>query len=188
MGLALASPLAPLTLTRPTHRAPDTNRIVETAYAASAATLTRRAFAMTHDQSLAEDLVQEAFVRLAVEVQAGRAPDNIGAWLHRVVANLVASGGRHAAVVDRKLGELPRPDHEPSPELASIDAEEATIVRRALATLGPTDRRALVMAAQGYRGPEIAHRLGRTQGATRTLLCRARSKMRDELEAAGINR
>jgi DNA-directed RNA polymerase specialized sigma24 family protein len=108
--------------------------------------------------------------------------------LHRVVANLVASGGRHAAVVDRKLGDLPRPDHEPSPEVASIDAEEALAVRRALASLGVIDRRALVMAAQGYRGPEIAHRLGRTQGATRTLLCRARSRLRGELVAAGVSR
>jgi RNA polymerase sigma-70 factor (ECF subfamily) len=186
MELALAAPLAqPLTAMR---REPDANGIVETAYAASAPTLIRRVAAMTHDSAIAEDLVQEAFVRLAVEVRAGRVPDNIGAWLHRVVANLVASRGRHAAVVDRKLGDLPRPDHEPSPELASIDAEEAIAVRRALASLGSADRQALVMAAQGYRGPEIARRLGRTQGATRTLLCRARSRLRGELEAAGISR
>jgi RNA polymerase sigma-70 factor (ECF subfamily) len=186
MELFLAAPIAQ-SLT-PARREPEANQIVETAYGASARTLIRRAVAMTHDQALAEDLVQEAFVRLAIEVQAGRVPDNIGAWLHRVVANLVASGGRHAAVVDRKLGDLPRPDHEPSPEAASIDAEEAVAVRRALSSLGPIDRGALVMVAQGYRGPEIARRLGRTQGATRTLLCRARSKLRGQLTAAGITR
>jgi RNA polymerase sigma-70 factor (ECF subfamily) len=166
----------------------DANRIVETAYDTNAGPLRRRLISVTHDVEVANDLVQEAFVRLAVEVRAGRVPDNVGAWLHRVAANLVASRGRHASVVDRRLADLPRPDHEPSPETASIEAEEATALRHALAGLRPLDRTALVMAAQGFRGPEIADRLGRSHGATRTLLCRARSKMRGELEAAGISR
>ena len=137
---------------------------------------------------MAEDLTHEAFLRLSIEVRAGRTPDNIGAWLHRVGANLVASHGRHRSVVERRQADMARPDVEPSPEAASIEAEEASAVRRALSMLGPTDQRALLMAAQGYRGPEIASRLGRTQGATRTLLCRARSKMRDQLLAAGVRR
>lgn len=185
MDLTLAAPL-PLPRIQPRER--DINRTIETAYEVHGAGLRRHALSLTHDAEAAEDIAQEAFVRLAVEVRAGRAPDNIGAWLHRVAVNLVASRGRHAAVVDRRLGDLPRPENAPSPESASIEAEEGIALRRALDTLKPIDRTALVMAAQGYRGPEIAVRLGRSQGATRTLLCRARSKMRGELEAAGIRR
>jgi DNA-directed RNA polymerase specialized sigma24 family protein len=55
-----------------------------------------------------------------------------------------------------------------------------------LAGLSASDRNALVLAAQGYHGPEIAASLGRTSGATRTLLCRARSKVRGQLELAGF--
>jgi RNA polymerase sigma factor (sigma-70 family) len=185
MDLTLAAPLA-----LPLHgsREPDANRIVETAFEAHGSGLRRRVLSLTHELDVAEDVAQEAFVRLAVEVRAGRVPDNIGAWLHRVAVNLVASRGRHASVVDRRLADLPRPDHEPSPETASIEAEEAVALRQALDTLKPIDRAALVMAARGYRGPEIADRLGRSQGATRTLLCRARSRVRGELEAAGIRR
>ena len=185
MDLTLASPVA---LSLPLPRERSVAGIVETAFEVHGSGLRRRVLALTHDVDVAEDIAQEAFVRLAVEVRAGRAPDNIGAWLHRVAVNLVASRGRHASVVDRRLADLPRPEHAPSPETASIEAEEAVAVRRALDTLKPIDRTALVMAAQGFRGPEIADRLGRSQGATRTLLCRARSRMRGELEAAGIRR
>jgi RNA polymerase sigma factor (sigma-70 family) len=185
MDLTLAAPLG---LTFQGTREPDVNRIVEAAFELHGAGLRRRVLSLTRDLEAAEDIAQESFVRLAIEVRAGRVPDNMGAWLHRVALNLVASRGRHASVVDRRLADLPRPEHEPSPEIASIEAEEAIAVRRALDTLKPVDRAALVMAAQGFRGPEIADRLGRSQGATRTLLCRARSRMRGELEAAGVRR
>jgi RNA polymerase sigma factor (sigma-70 family) len=161
---------------------------IEAAYTAHAAGLSRRLAVLTRDPAAAEDLTHEAFVRLAREMHAGRAPDNVPAWLHRVGSNLVASRGRHASVADRHLASLPRPEVAPSPEAASISAEEARLVRSALGTLGRADRHALVLAAQGYGGPEIAMHIGRTEGATRTLLCRARSKMRVRLEAAGIDR
>jgi RNA polymerase sigma factor (sigma-70 family) len=186
MELALASPALPESL--PANRELAHNHLIETAYAVHGPSLRRRLLSLTRDPAVAEDLTHEAFLRLSLEFRAGRAPDNIGAWLHRVGANLVASQGRHRSVVERRQAEMARPDVEPSPETASIAAEEASAVRTALSALGPIDRRALLMAAQGYRGPEIATSLGRTQGATRTLLCRARSKMRDQLLAAGVSR
>src|SRR5947207_10629777 len=134
----------------------DFNRLVETAFAVHGPPLRRRLLALTRDPATADDLTQEAFVRLSLEVRAGRVPDNLGAWLHRVGGNLVASGGRHAAVVDRRQGDLPRPGVAASPESASIAAEEALAVRHALAALRPLDQRALLLAAHGYRGPEIA--------------------------------
>jgi RNA polymerase sigma factor (sigma-70 family) len=166
----------------------DLHRIIEEAYAIHAGPLTRRLTAQTRDGAAAEDLVHEAFLRLAGEIRAGRTPDNVGGWLHRVAGNLLVSRGRHATVAGRHQASLPQPGTEPSPEAASISAEEGRLLHAALGTLGATDRRALVMAAHGYRGPEIALRLGRSDGATRTLLCRARSRLRSRLEAAGIDR
>jgi RNA polymerase sigma-70 factor, ECF subfamily len=160
--------------------------VVAVAYAAHADRLLRGLTALTRDASVAEDLVQDAFVRLAVEVRAGRAPDNMGAWLYRVGVNLVTSRGRRMTVARRNLGaQLPAATH-PSPEATAIDTEMNGLLRTALAELAATDREALVLAAQGYRGPEIARRIGRTDGATRTLLCRARARMRRRLTALGI--
>lgn len=161
--------------------------IVEAAYAAHRAALVRRLTAMTRHADVAEDLAQEAFVRLAAEVAAGRIPDDPAAWLHRVAANLVASRGRHQTVVDRRAGELPRPDADEGPEREAVQRELDEAVRVALSTLSFDDREALLLAAHGYRGPEIANRLRRTNGATRTLLCRARAKVRAQLLVAGFS-
>ena len=165
---------------QPTH-------LIETAWHDHRAGLVRRLTILTRDADVAEDLAQEAFLRLAREIEAGRAPDDAAAWLHRVAGNLVASRGRHLTVVDRRQGELSRPDAPETPEAIAIQGEVSGALRRALAELAPSDRRALLLAAQGYGGSEIAASIGRTPGATRTLLCRARSKLRIRLELAGFS-
>lgn len=156
----------------------DHNQALESAYAAHAGNLRRRLTVITRDPASAEDLTQEAFTRLVVEVRAGRIPDDIGAWLHRVGHNLAMSRGRRLAVADRRRCDIARPGNAPSPETLTLEAERDRGLRDALAELGPTDQRALILAANGYRGPEIARFIGRTDAATRTLLCRARSKLR----------
>ncbi len=67
--------------------------------------LLRFAQRIGRDPEGAEDLVQDAFLRLLVEVEAGRTPDNIGAWLHRVVTNAAISRARRA-IVFRKFASL----------------------------------------------------------------------------------
>lgn len=162
----------------------DLDQFMEAAYATHLAPLQRRLTASTRDPHVAEDLAQEAFLRLFVEVLAGRIPDEPGAWLHRVGQNLAASRGRHLSVVARRDSELARPSEPPTPETIVIEAEDGRMLHEALDELSFTDRRALVLAAHGYRGQEIARALGRTDAATRTLLCRARSKVRDRMVAS----
>lgn len=166
---------------------PTNGLVVQLAYEVHRGPLVRRLTVLTRDADVAEDLAQEAFLRLAREVEAGRTPDDAGAWLHRVAGNLVASRGRHLSVVDRRAGELPRPDAPASPETLVVEAELNEALASVLAQLSSDDRGALILAAQGYRGPEIAASIGRTAGATRTLLCRARSKVRDRLGLAGFS-
>jgi RNA polymerase sigma-70 factor (ECF subfamily) len=163
----------------------DVERVVETAYAANSSSLLRHLTATTRDASAAEDLTQEAFLRLVIEVEAGRVPDDVGAWIHRVGHNLAMSRGRRIAVADRRNHELVRPGEAPSPEAVAIAEERDQSVRRAVAGLGDTDRRAVILSANGYRGPEIARSIGRSDAATRTLLCRARTKLRVRLIEAG---
>ena len=161
--------------------------IVEAAWAADREPLVRHLTALTRNADVAEDLAQEAFYRLAREVDAGRAPDDVRAWLHRVGSNLVNSRGRHLTVIDRRAGDLPRPDSPATPEAMAVASEDGAALRAALAELSAADRTALILAAHGYRGGEIAASIGRTPGATRTLLCRARGKIRGRLEVAGFS-
>jgi RNA polymerase sigma factor (sigma-70 family) len=161
------------------------DELIESAYADHAGPLLRRLTALTRDGAAAEDLTQEAFVRLVIEVHAGRTPDDVGAWLHRVGQNLATSRGRRIAVAERRSGELIPPMAAASPESLALAAEDHGSLRSALSELCATDRQVLLLAAHGYRGPEIAQSIGRTTAATRTLLCRARTKIRGRLIQAG---
>ena len=62
-----------------------------------------------------------------------------------------------------------------------IDRERDAEVYRALAAARIDDRQAIVLAASGYHTREIADRIGRTELATRALLCRARGRVRRSL-------
>ena len=162
----------------------DVNGIVEAAYAAHRPQLVRYLAGVTRDTSTAEDLVQDAFVRLTIEATAGRTPDDIGAWLHRVAHNLAMSRGRHLSVADRRQSELARPDQPESPEHLVLVSERDREVQDAVSDLQAVHRYALLMAAMGYGGIEISRSIGRTEAATRTMLCRARAKVRTRLTAS----
>lgn len=143
----------------------------------------RRLGFVIHDPDAAEDLVHEAFIRLAAEIEAGRTPRYPGAWINRVAWNLAVSRARHQRVVDRDSCRLVPPNAPLDLDRLAIAGELTRVVTSALAELSPDERLAVLLAAQGYRGSEIAMSLGRTCGATRTLLCRARTKLRRQLLA-----
>ena len=161
-------------------------REIEAAYRDHRAALVRHLTQVTRDADVAQDLAQEAFLRLAREVEAGRAPGDSAAWLHRVGMNLAMSRGRHLQVVDRRAGELAQPAEPTNPEDAAAGGELTSAVAAALARLSGTERHALILAAYGVGGPEIALSIARTPGATRTLLCRARAKIREHVRLAGL--
>ena len=159
---------------------------LEVIYRAEASALRRRLLALTRDPALADDLASEAFLRLATEIGAGRAPLDAAAWLYRVGSNLMISGARRVSVATRAMPGLLERDVAPSPEDEVVRHERHEMLREVLATLGGDDRRVVVLAAQGYRPEEIARITGRSGAATRTRLCRARGRLRMRLELAGM--
>ncbi len=141
----------------------------------------------TRDAGAAEDLMQESFLRLFKEVEAGRTPDNVRAWLYRVASNLAISRGRRGrTVLDwmSRYGRVGGSDVE-SPEAEFLGREQTASLEAVLAGLPIDDRTALLLSAQGFSGDEIAQAIGRSSGATRTMLSRARVKARLELERRG---
>ena len=135
------------------------------------------------DPDTAEDLVQEALLRLMVEIDTKGSPDNARAWLYRVITNLALSLGRRATVSRRYAGALVRRDEPATPEAIVVDHESRSALAAALETLPEATRTALVLAASGYPGAEIAAAIGRSDTATRTMMSRARLRLRDSLAA-----
>jgi RNA polymerase sigma factor (sigma-70 family) len=167
-------------------RAALVDDVVRSAWALYERELFSYALRATRDEETAADLVQDTFLRLVSEIREGRSPDQVRAWLYRVLTNRIISRGRHGSVVERWLRSL-RPSErvEASPETSAIAGETRSELERAIGRLGRDARVAVLLAANGFSGPEIAAQLGRTPLATRTLLCRARMQIREHLEEAG---
>ena len=155
--------------------------LVSATYVSCGPSLQRYLTSITRDPWSAEDLVQEAFLRLTVEVSEGRVPDDPAAWLHRVGHNLAMSLGRRQSVATRSHPVLEPPDEPESPEQTVVGLERQREVEAVLTGLDPMHHRALTLAALGYPAPEIARSIGRTDGATRTMLCRVRAKVRAQM-------
>jgi len=155
--------------------------IVATAYDTMERALYAFALGITHSGTAAEDLVQESFLRLVREVQAGRSPDNVKAWLYRVCANLATSRGRRATVATRYLPFLASREVGETPEARHLRHELGAELTAALAALSHDERTGLLLSAGGFHGPEIAEIIGRSHAATRTMLTRARMKVQARL-------
>jgi RNA polymerase sigma-70 factor (ECF subfamily) len=139
----------------------------------------------TRDQTVAEDLLQESFLRLTTEARAGRAPVQVRGWLFRVASNLAISRSRRQTTATTWLGRYGQSEHDglvgESPEANVVRRERTGTIERALGRLPADARLALLLSSQGFHGEEIAAAIGRSHAATRTLLTRARIQLRQDL-------
>ena len=142
----------------------------------------------TRDVEVAEDLLQESFLRLTREVRAGRAPDNARAWLYRVAANLATSRARRIGAALRGFARIASASSvrrmEELPEAAYLEREGRTALVAAINDLPPHARAAILLSSEGFSIPEIAAAIGRTPLATRALLWRTRVHMRAGIASA----
>lgn len=186
-GTAVASPgvrLASVVTGRPSSDPAVVEAYVGDAYARYQRELFGFLLRGTRDPGAAEDIAQESFLRLCRELQRGADPPaNVRAWLYRVAGNLAVSRGRHAVVARRWLDRA-RSEEETfeAPERTALRFERHERLQEVLADLPRDQRVGLLMAAQGFSGHEVASALGRSDVSTRTMLCRARVRLRSLLE------
>ncbi len=141
---------------------------------------------MTRDREIAEDVLQDTFIRLIHEARAGRMPDKVRPWLYRVAANVAISRGRRVTSWLRLLPRLPDRGEPQLPDAELLDRERDEELHAALGRLRPDARAALLLAAHGLSGHEIAVSIGKSDTATRTMLYRSRIELRRIIEAAGV--
>lgn len=171
-----------------THAGTDIRHEVLRAYEEHKGELYAFLVSVTRDGELAADLLQESFVRLLREGETRGAPLEPRAWLFRVAGNLAVSAARRRLTVRRWAPWLAGRESAASAEQEYLRREEADRVHAALAGLRADDRIGLLMAAHGCPTSEIAQALGRSELAVRSLLCRARIKLRDRVERQETNR
>jgi RNA polymerase sigma factor (sigma-70 family) len=142
--------------------------------------LQRLALRLVRDGDDAEDVVQEALLHAYLGLTQLRDPVRFGGWLSAIVVNVARMTLRRRRANDRALT---RAFVEPAP-LATDDGT-AALVRRSIALLPRPEREAILLHyVDGLSCEEIGAVLGRTSGAVRVRLHRARARLR--LELAGV--
>ncbi|MCA0972453.1 sigma-70 family RNA polymerase sigma factor [Halobacillus litoralis] len=140
------------------------------------------ALKMTRDSSLAEDILQETFIKAHDRMDEIKDEAKVGAWLSTIATRKAIDWLRkEKRLVTLPIEELPFKD-------ATLDVEDVVEQRlqieetfHAISTLPPKLRIVLKLSClEGKREKEIAEELGLTQACVKSRLYRARAAMKSE--------
>ncbi len=138
-----------------------------------------------YDQSLAEDQVQQAFMKVWTEAPRWRPEAKFTTWFYRILHNQMidyfrANRRPMVAIDDEMAEELI--DTKADSELDMVQKQRRNTVNDALRQLPERQRQALVLSHyEGFSQREAAHVLGITESALESLLTRGRAALRQIL-------
>ena len=138
----------------------------------------RLLYRLTGDRQEAEDLAQEAFVRLHRTRAMWDAGQNVRGWLYRVAVNLGYNAARSRGRSRQREWtafelETETERRVDSPEELAMRADEIRRVRAILAGLPERQAALLLLRHAGLSYREVAEALGVATGSVGTLLARA---------------
>ena len=144
---------------------------------------------IVRDAALAEDLVQETFLRVWNRAQAfDEQRGALGPWLLTVARNraidyIRSTDGRMARSA-YELVEMENPALFANLESQMVNSDQARIIRQALAKLNPTQRNVIELAYfEGLSQTEMAEKMGQPLGTIKTWVRTALRSLREELGA-----
>jgi RNA polymerase sigma factor (sigma-70 family) len=138
------------------------------------------------DRAKAEEVIQDALIKVMLAAPELESIDHALGYMHRTIENLCIDFFRmegrrpNLVVLDDASAELESTwvDNEEHVDVIAA-ADDAAIVRQALAMLSPAERAALVMwEMEGRSTSEIAAELGIKESAVRHTVSRARASLR----------
>ncbi len=146
----------------------------------------------------AEDLTQEVFLRIYRARKGYRPRAKFSTWLFTIVNNLalnhlrgkgrnamvaLGGGGDNAASALLRPAEERIPAREATPSAQMRKVELSDVVREALELLGEDQKIAVLLNKfEDMSYAEIADVMGRSEAAVKSLLARARTHLREQLE------
>ncbi|MBA3781453.1 MAG: RNA polymerase sigma factor SigE [Nocardioides sp.] len=145
----------------------------------------RLAYRLTGNRHDAEDLTQEVFVRVFRSLDT-YTPGTFEGWLHRITTNLFLDSARRKqrirfdALSDERASRLT--SGEATPDIVYADTTFDDDIERALSTLPPDFRAAVVLCdVEGLTYEEIAHIMDAKLGTVRSRIHRGRAMLRNAL-------
>jgi RNA polymerase sigma-70 factor (ECF subfamily) len=136
------------------------------------------------DETAAEDLASETFIRLLEAMHAGRGPrTSLRGWLMGTASNLVNDYFRQ--VYNRSADDLPEvmPAQSGDPVARSEQRQRAEILRSALSQLTPDQQHVLALRfGSGCSLAETGEMMGRNSNAIKQLQFRALAALRKVLK------
>lgn len=146
--------------------------------------LVRLAVLLMHDNDMAEEIAQDAFVALHQHWGRLRDPDKAVAYLRSSVVNRARSALRHRGVVDRFLRRQPDQRTAPSAEVGALDAQLHGEILAAVRLLPARQREALALRYYlDLSEAQTAAAMGVSHGAVKSHTSRALSALRRTLES-----
>jgi len=145
-------------------------------------------FTIVRDTGIAEDLVQETFLRVwnrmnAFDVERGA----LGPWLLTVARNraidYIRSAGARMSRNAYELEEREHPSLFANAEQEIVTADEVRRIQSALAALNKNQKRVIELAYfEGLSQTEMAEKLGEPLGTVKTWARSALKRLKEELE------
>lgn len=146
------------------------------------------AFSYTKNETDAEDILQETFMRVWLSRDRLAEVDNPRAWLYTVNAHVCANWLRSRLNHERKNRSSSTGDQEKfTPFEAMHGRELQELIRDSLERMPEKRRRVFTMSRElGMRSKDIAAALGISDGTVRNTLVQALKDIRSDLAAEGI--
>jgi RNA polymerase sigma-70 factor, ECF subfamily len=141
---------------------------------------------VVRDGAIAEDLVQETFLRVWNRVHSiDSEKGSLGPWLLAIARNRAIDYLRSSAGRERKAVELDETDHAPlysGMEADILISDQARRVKVAMEKLAPNYRAVMELAYfEGLSQSEMAVQMGQPLGTIKTWVRTALQSLRDEL-------
>lgn len=134
------------------------------------------------DRALAEDMVQEAFVRAWNKLDLFRGDSKFGTWLHRLAVNVVLSDRRTRLKRVQREQQINENVERVLVGQKDVVAGLRQDLEAAIAGLPERARTVLILYdIEGYKHAEIAAMTGMAEGSSKAQLHRARKLVREVL-------
>ena len=144
--------------------------------------LSNFAYTFTGNKNLAQDIVQDVFIRVWEHAGKFRIEAKFSSWVYRITTNLCLNAKKKQSrltslnVKQEEGFQLVSKEKQPSEHL--INTEQGNCLMEALSQITKTQRMALLLAKeQGKSYAEIAEIMGISLSSVESLIYRARKKL-----------